>query len=73
MAVRDAVSKKLLETVKGGLAHLMMLVNKSATGVQCNPFLSMKLSRTISGFKFAPLYKVHHAKRALSSLWHGRL
>lgn len=39
VAMRNAVSKKLLETVTGGPAKLMMLVNKSATGVQCNSFL----------------------------------
>jgi hypothetical protein len=59
VAVRDAVSKKLLETVTGGPAKLMMLVNKSATGVQCNSFLYIMLSGSMSGFQFAPLHKLH--------------
>lgn len=59
VAVRDAVSKKLLETVTGGPAKLMMLVNKSAAGVRCNPLLHMELSGSMSCFQFTPLYNFH--------------
>ena len=50
VAMRDVVSKKLLETVEGGLAELMILVKRPTAGVQCNSFLYMKSSGRMSGF-----------------------
>ena len=65
VAVRDAVSRKLLETVAGGLAHLKILVNKSATRVQCNLSLSVKLFSNMSGTSLIHCVKV--SKKAFSS------
>ncbi len=38
VAIRDAVAARLLEKVGGGLAQLMVLVDKSAKGVRCRAF-----------------------------------